>query len=170
MIQRHILGLQKLDSPYKLIAADINNSESITAIDLIELRKLILGLYTELPNNNSWRFVESAYTFVDFLNPFPFAENVEIDNLDKEISNADFIGVKIGDVNTSAFSNANSSNVDSRAQNILNVEVVNSMTTKGNQRLQFVANENIERSDILIAMSFAERSNVSERIKKLLRC
>jgi hypothetical protein len=31
-----------------------------------------------------------------------------------------------------------------------------------------VANENIERSDILIAMSFAERSKVLGRIKKLL--
>ena len=28
-IQRHILGLQELTSPYKLLAADINNSKSI---------------------------------------------------------------------------------------------------------------------------------------------
>lgn len=154
LIQRHILGLDNLDTPYKLIAADINNSETITAIDLIELRKLILGLYTELPNNNSWRFVESAYTFVDELNPFPFAENVEIDNLEEQVINADFIGVKIGDVNTSVISNVNSSNVDSRSLSILNVDVLNSITSKGNQRLQFVASESIKLLGSQFSISF----------------
>jgi len=154
LIQRHILGLNPLDSPYKLIAADINNSESITAIDLIELRKLILGLYEELPNNNSWRFVESAYTFVDPLNPFPFAENVEIDNLEKEVNNADFIGVKIGDVNTSVISNANDADIDARAINSSNIDVVNSTTAKGNQRLQFVASESIKLLGSQFTVSF----------------
>ena len=37
LIQKHILGIEKLDSPYKVIAADVNNSESVTAIDLVEL-------------------------------------------------------------------------------------------------------------------------------------
>jgi hypothetical protein len=161
LIQRHILGLENLDSPYKLIAADINNSETITAIDLIELRKLILGLYTELPNNNSWRFVESAYTFVDLLNPFPFAENVEIDNLEKEVSDADFIGVKIGDVNASVISNVKSSKVDSRSLSILNVDVLNSITSKGNERLQFVASENINLLGSQFSISFdAQNSNL----------
>lgn len=36
LIQRHILGIETLNSPYKLIAADVNNSKSITAADLIE--------------------------------------------------------------------------------------------------------------------------------------
>jgi hypothetical protein len=44
MIQRHILGLQALDSNYKLIAADANNDGKVTASDLTDLRKLILGV------------------------------------------------------------------------------------------------------------------------------
>jgi len=64
-IQRHILGLELLESPYQLIAADINSSKDINGIDLVELRKLILGIYTEFPNNTSWRFIDSGYKFVD---------------------------------------------------------------------------------------------------------
>ncbi|MBK9583675.1 MAG: hypothetical protein IPO48_17815 [Saprospiraceae bacterium] len=56
MIQRHILGLQALDSNYKLIAADANNDGKVTASDLTDLRKLILGVTTALPNNTSWKF------------------------------------------------------------------------------------------------------------------
>ena len=29
-IQRHILGMQSLDSPYKIIAADINNDKTLS--------------------------------------------------------------------------------------------------------------------------------------------
>jgi hypothetical protein len=60
LINKHILGLEPLNTPYKMIAADANNSRSITTFDIVELRKLILGIYTELPNNTSWRFVDKA--------------------------------------------------------------------------------------------------------------
>jgi protein associated with RNAse G/E len=101
LIQRHILGLSKLDSPYKVIAADINNSESITASDLVELRKLILGLYAELPNNGSWRFVDAAQEFFDNQHPFPFNDKISVlDFLNDDMDN-DFKVVKIGDVNSS---------------------------------------------------------------------
>ncbi len=106
LIQKHILTLQPLDSPYKIIAADVNNSESISAIDLIELRKLILGIYVELPANNSWRFVEESFTFNDETDPFPFNEKIDVLDLDVDTENADFIAVKIGDVNASAEYNA----------------------------------------------------------------
>ncbi|MDW8231136.1 MAG: hypothetical protein RMJ33_14985, partial [Saprospiraceae bacterium] len=45
LINKHILGLEPLNSPYKMIAADANNSRSITTFDIVELRKLILGIY-----------------------------------------------------------------------------------------------------------------------------
>jgi len=116
MIQRHILGLQKLNSPYKLIAADVNGNQSVSAIDLIELRKLVLGISTELPNNTSWRFVDATYKFVDQDNPWEFdvKEDYEIFNL-TESMNIDFVGVKVGDVNSSVIANANSGSIDSRS-------------------------------------------------------
>lgn len=39
MIQRHILGSSKIISPYRLVAADVNNDDRISASDLVELKK-----------------------------------------------------------------------------------------------------------------------------------
>ncbi len=102
MIQRHILGLEALDSPYKLLAADINNDQLINGVDLVELRKLVLGIYSELPQNTSWRFVTEEHSFVDALNPWmtEIPESYRIEQLNTDMI-IDFIGVKIGDVNSS---------------------------------------------------------------------
>ena len=98
LIQRHILGLDKLDSPFKLIAADINGDKSVTALDLLELRKVILGINTEYPNNESWKFVNES-DIIDPLNPWPVSTVRSIDNLKNNMMQEDFVGVKIGDVN-----------------------------------------------------------------------
>ena len=70
LISKHILGLAPLNSPYKMIAADANKNNSITTTDIVEFRKLILGIYNELPNNTSWRFVDAEYAFPNPANPF----------------------------------------------------------------------------------------------------
>ena len=103
-IQKHLLGLKQLNSPYKIIAADANNSGSVSAVDILELRKLILGIYDELPNNTSWRFVDKAYSFIDPANPLAetFPESYMIDPFSTDMTEVDFVGVKIGDVNESA--------------------------------------------------------------------
>ncbi len=141
MIQRHILGIQALDSPYKIIAADINNSASINGIDLVELRKLILGIYTELPQNDSWRFVNTTHVFPDMTNPFPYEENVSIANLNQPISDADFIGVKIGDVNLTATANSLDEPLSNRNNSEFNLELVEEMTATGNTRIKVVMTE-----------------------------
>jgi len=48
-IQRHILGLQRFQSECRLRAADVNRDGLINGIDLVEARRLILGIYTEWP-------------------------------------------------------------------------------------------------------------------------
>ncbi|MBK9336876.1 MAG: HYR domain-containing protein [Lewinellaceae bacterium] len=108
LINKHILGLDTLDSAYRMIAADANNSRSITTFDIVEIRKLILGVYTELPNNTSWRFVDADYVFPQPANPFsaPFPETIS--GLNPAPANPpvhDFIGVKVGDANGSAAPN-----------------------------------------------------------------
>ena len=114
-IQKHILGVEPLDSGYKLIAADADSSEDVTAFDLIELRRLILGVYDELPDNDSWRFVDKDHTFLEPLNPWITAipETYAIYNLDTDMD-IDFIGVKIGDVNGSATVNALDNKIEKR--------------------------------------------------------
>ncbi len=125
MMQRHILGLAELTSPYKLIAADVNNSAKITAADLVELRKVILGIQPAFSNNHSWRFVDVAHRFVDPKNPFPYAESMAMENLDHDVAGMDFIAVKIGDVNGSASTGkASGSAVESRNRTVLQTKPV----------------------------------------------
>ncbi len=106
LISKHILGIEPLGSPYKMIAADANRSGSITAFDIVELRKLILGVYQELPNNTSWRFVDSSFVFPNPSNPFQtaFPENAAASNIQTNFATF-FYGIKIGDVNCNAISN-----------------------------------------------------------------
>ncbi len=101
LIQRHILGIQTFDSPYKMIAADVNNNESVSAIDLVELRKLILGIYAKLPSNLSWRFPVKGQN-LDLAHPFPYEEVIRLESLNGNSSNKDFVAVKIGDVTGNA--------------------------------------------------------------------
>lgn len=104
IIRRHILGIQLFDSPYKMIAADANNSRTISTLDMVLLQKLILGIDVKLTLNSSWRFIDAAYKFKDPTNPWKdgFPEVVNINNLVGQKINASFIAVKIGDVNGSA--------------------------------------------------------------------
>lgn len=55
LISRYILGLETL-VPWKVLAADINCSGTVTTFDIVTGRKLILGIDTNLPCNK-WRFV-----------------------------------------------------------------------------------------------------------------
>jgi hypothetical protein len=103
LISKHILGLQPFESPYQQIAADINRSGTVTTLDLIQLRKLILHIDAEFRNNTSWRFVDADYGFRQNSNPLdePFPEVKNINNLEGE-EVAEFVAIKVGDVNGNA--------------------------------------------------------------------
>lgn len=102
LITKHILGVEILDSPYKIIAADANHSGTITTLDIVHIRKLVLNISTSFPNNNSWRFIAKDYQFDNPTMPLEedFPELVSINNLSDNII-ADFIAIKVGDVNAS---------------------------------------------------------------------
>ncbi|MEO6132136.1 MAG: T9SS type A sorting domain-containing protein [Saprospiraceae bacterium] len=105
-IQKHLLGIEPFVSPYQYIAADANNSQQVSAIDLLEIRKLILGIYSEYPNNDSWRFIDKGYIIPDPTNPWPFEETINLQYDGISHSGLDFMGVKIGDVNNTVKANA----------------------------------------------------------------
>lgn len=104
-ISRHILGVQPLNTPYKMIAADVNQSGNISTLDLIAVRKLILGIETVFPNNTpAWRFVDANHLFLNPNNPFatPIPEEVQINDLEEDHMDANFVAIKVGDVDQSA--------------------------------------------------------------------
>ncbi|HCV51167.1 MAG TPA: hypothetical protein DGP89_07450, partial [Saprospirales bacterium] len=123
LIQRHIVGLSELDSPYKVIAADISNDEKLSALDIIELRKVILGVQDEFNSVDSWRFVDAAQEFADVLSPWPVDYSVDIDNLESNINSANMVAVKMGDVNDTYTSFTNQS-TDVRSGNSVSLSVV----------------------------------------------
>ncbi|MFN4255958.1 MAG: T9SS type A sorting domain-containing protein [Saprospiraceae bacterium] len=117
----HILGIAPFNSPYKIIAADVNCSGSVTTFDIVESRKLILGIYAELPNCPSWRFVRADYVFPNPANPFAsqFPANAPVMAGDT----VEFIGVKAGDVNFSAVvNNIVGNDTDDRATTSFSIE------------------------------------------------
>lgn len=104
IITKHILGLKPILSPYKLIAADVDQSGAISTLDLIKLRRIILGIDHTLPNDRSpWCFVDASFDFSAHDNPLEVTlpETVAIASLNRSLMHADFIGIKIGDVNES---------------------------------------------------------------------
>lgn len=106
LISKHILQFELLSSPYKIIAADVNNSGSVSTLDLVDLRKVILFIDDEFTNNTSWRFVDASFVFPDPTDPFAtsFPEVFTINGLSED-EIADFVGIKVGDVNCSASTN-----------------------------------------------------------------
>jgi len=112
-IQKHLLGLKPLDSPYKRIAADVDANGRLTVLDMLELRKLLLGAIPEFTNNTSWRFVDAHFDFPDPYNPFmtEFPEEMIVDELAESKNDLDFVGVKTGDVNNT-FTNFNEPDID----------------------------------------------------------
>jgi len=99
-INQHILGLNPL-SQYALLAADVNKSGSVTGFDLVELRKLLLGIYDKLPDSPSWRIWPANCTLPNPLNPFqPYCQAFPADSLVRfENQPANLTAIKIGDVN-----------------------------------------------------------------------
>jgi hypothetical protein len=105
LIQQHILGLNEITSPYDLIAANVNDDSRISGADLIELRKVILGIEQNFPNNESWRFVDAAQELAEAELPQSYKESLEILDVQSNVADQDFVAVKIGDVNGSAVPN-----------------------------------------------------------------
>ena len=103
LVQKHILNRDPLDSPYKLLAADVDMSGTISTLDLIKMRKVILSIDITLNNEASWRFVPEHFQFSDPTNPFQdnIPTEVEVQSNGLEYSQ-NFIAVKLGDVNNSA--------------------------------------------------------------------
>jgi hypothetical protein len=105
-IQQHILGVINLDSPYKQIAADVNRSGTITVLDQIYIRRVILGQADFFPNNFSWRFVDAKYEFqTDEPQGEDFPETITVDDVLSEDMDLQFIAVKVADVTGDAIPN-----------------------------------------------------------------
>jgi hypothetical protein len=129
-IQRHILGIKRLDDPYLMIAADADGDESIRINDIIEIRKLILGISEKLPKVDSWRMLKKVPEMGK--NPWPFEEVILHGILTEDQRESDFIGVKVGDVDGSASTNIKSISTEPRSVGV-KLSIENKMIKAGDE-------------------------------------
>ncbi|MBK8501902.1 MAG: T9SS type A sorting domain-containing protein [Saprospiraceae bacterium] len=98
LMLNQVSGASPSTSPYRRLASDINRDRSINAVDMLELRQLILGDIDRFSVSDSWRFVDKDF---QFLTEKPESEVVKdwIDfNLDQPTMQGGFIGIKVGDL------------------------------------------------------------------------
>jgi hypothetical protein len=97
-----------LNTPFKIIAADVNGDRDVNTADMIALRRAVLHLAPTFPNNvPSWRFINQTYAFRNATSPLgeDFPEVVNIANAPRGVNAANFVGLKVGDVSGNATPN-----------------------------------------------------------------
>ncbi|NNE26971.1 MAG: T9SS type A sorting domain-containing protein, partial [Saprospiraceae bacterium] len=167
LIQKHILGQDLLDSPYKMIAADIDANGAISAIDLIQLRKLILGIFEEFPENDSWVFMPENYEFVDPLAPWDYPGSLPLYEMDEMNMSADFVGVKVGDVNNSLVMDSGMNSGVNQKSNTTYLTTENSKFRKGDLvAVPIQIGKNIDALGIQFTLQFDEYSLLFEGIDR----
>lgn len=140
LIKKHILGDLLLSSPYKIIAADVNHSSSVTTFDLVEMQKAVLHITDAFANNHSWRFVDAGYVFPNATNPFEevFPEVYNINDFNGNMDAVDFVAIKVGDVNGSAAPNNFDVTSEERSGQTLQLSVQDASLQSGQeQRVDF---------------------------------
>jgi hypothetical protein len=98
-ITNHILGTNVLTTGYDHVAADVNLDADVNIFDLVAMRRVILGLQDELNDAGAtWRFVEAGYNLTpgNWMATFPEVYNVN--NLQGNVTEADFVVVELGNV------------------------------------------------------------------------
>lgn len=117
LISKHILGIELLNSPYKIIAADANKSNSVTTFDIVAIRKILLGIDSIFVGNTSWRFIPENFIFPNPGNPFtvaPFPDSIAVVLQGNPMTELNFIGIKTGDVNGSVVPSFNTNETEVR--------------------------------------------------------
>lgn len=106
LMLKHILHLELLDSPYKIIAAETGaENQPPDVLDVYFTRLVVLNIATQFPAP-SWRFIPADHVFPVPEEPFsmPFPEGCKTITLNGNATGQDFIGIKTADVNGSAIS------------------------------------------------------------------
>lgn len=139
LIQRHILGLTVLDDPALLIAADVNNDFRVTSLDLVELRRLLLGYTENFTNKDSWTFVHDQQA-IEY--GFPLEDEYRVSELAGDMS-VSFTGIKTGDISGDAI--GHSTGIASGRSLSVNTWSYNRVEYQsGMIGIEVVANEDVE--------------------------
>lgn len=104
LIQQHILGLRPFDNGLTWLAADVNQDQKVSAADLVEIRKLILGRTLEFSSEMSWDFIAENQALD--INPFELYNMIKASDITHDMTDQNFLAIKLGDVNGNAIANS----------------------------------------------------------------
>ena len=93
LVQEYIIDGNSTIDGYQFWALDVNNTQSITTLDMVKVIELALRINNNNIQNN-WIFIEADYVFS---NPFVFPLGYIEVNATDTITDADFITIKRGD-------------------------------------------------------------------------
>ncbi|MFN0173569.1 MAG: hypothetical protein ACKVU0_02885 [Saprospiraceae bacterium] len=106
LISKHILDIEPFTSVYQTVAADVNESNSVSTFDIVEIRKLILGIYDSFPDVPAWRLTRPVAnpSQISNLTALKDTYQITLTNLQDDLtfSGFHFVGIKYADVNGSA--------------------------------------------------------------------
>lgn len=156
ILRNHIIGKSTIHSPYKLIAADVDNNSIINTQDLILLKKVILGSVDELPGNYSWKFVDANFIFDPFIPALEqdYPESVTIAKLKENTNNVSFIAVKLGDLNSNVVASATGSNVGARENGTTRLFALSNVLPNRHIKVDFKPETSMHMEGIQMAITF----------------
>ena len=100
---RHLVGTQPFTTTSEMLAADLNQSGTITALDVVHMRQLLLN-EADFNDYPTWRFIPDAAMEADQIPFHEMNDYMQLSYVDEETIGHDFQAIKMGDVNGS-FSN-----------------------------------------------------------------
>lgn len=156
-IQKHLLGIKPFDSLHQFIAADANRSLTVSAIDLVTLRKLLLGVIDSFPSNTSWRFgvapLNGNSSDMQLFNELQYIESIQPGN-----TVIDFVGIKIGDLTNDAVANLSGSSTHKSPPAL----VIHHTVQPGSNGTATAVDFHAERSTHVSGIQFAMQLNELE--------
>ncbi len=142
LIEQHLLGLKEITNPKLLVAADIDNSGSINAVDIIKLREVLLGKSYIEPTTEAWRFITTDSEMNAIIDDMTaYSNHYMLSDLDRSIMTNDFYAIKVGDINESLNSAQSRSN-----------ESIEIYVHKSKDQLQFVLSSDIQSKGFQLSM------------------
>lgn len=118
-LQRHLLNIKKLETPYELLAADLDRSGHLSVGDMIKMQKILLGWYTEWPEGTPWLFLDARFRFAKPDAPWDEYAPQSIDLATVfDADRLEFVAVKLGDLNNSAMDQQTAAALRSAADHI----------------------------------------------------
>jgi len=102
IVQRHILSIEKFVDTLKNFAADVNNNRNVTASDISELRRIILGIKDNFTEVLPWYFL--VQNWKEVIKPVQSFQSIQfggVQIVNFPRTNADILAMKMGDLDLS---------------------------------------------------------------------